>query len=1057
MQAIQNHPTFVHHTMIAGPCQAANVVGHTTAHRLFLQPVLVVFAVLLLLAASTLQGFAQTSCGQDGGQGDVVKQLPARNSKVQSPFDRVMAPYLANLKGKAKPGHTVAELPASTANAVVGGTSLNFPGFVSAPTLQLAPANGCGTLLVSVSGDFNNDGNLDIATVQADGTVKMILNPGPGGSLATAKPLTPDSSYTVNNSSILYLATADLNGDGNLDLVGQDVVHDQFVVWLGNGDGTFQNSIAYSVTPTSNASWFLGGGFFVIADFNGDGFPDIATVELEFFSGTVTEQTFLNDGKGNFTPGSESSASVGSFISAGIGQGDIVSNGSAPTGIAFAVENSSGLSILVIHSNGDGTFTSAVAPAAALVPDYYFTAKGSLYATNLTANFAGAPLIAGKSGKGPLPHNTVGSGIPTTDIVFITGDGAVYDVPYTEQGVSYDPTTINVLAGTDTQNLSAYPNPLRPSSAKMRGNDSTVSSSSDPIPYEQFLNLADMNGDGTLDLVLYSYGAIYVYLNSGTGSFTAPPAQVATGINGYSEPQPGNFDGLTYTANPSIVGVDYQFDSLSVYAGNGAGQFYAAPLVGGASTNGGGSYTALGGNITVVATGDVNGDGLQDVIAYDWTNAATATNQGYPDVVVGINNGGKPQANETANFTFTTALSAADFKNDNGSFIEPVTFASPSGGLSMLVSATGALGVMTATKGVFGAPMWIINLSYLHCPFTFADAGDVNGDGITDIVVTYPGDASCGSSGGYPSGYFTFIGASDGTYNQWYFAAFGSSLFQPRLIDIDNNGALDLVLSDQDFNNDVFGVYTVPNMSDGSGLFDLTKAAQQAQNYIVSDIIPGDYNSDGKQDLTLATEGQFNYANPSAFIQPATEGVLLLPGNGDFSFGLPTLVNSGYFAQWGSYADFNGDGAPDLALAEYGVSPDGGDEGILLATPIAQILPNLGGGNFGPAIVLNDGLFDFNDFDSPRNQVNSLTHQIYTFTGNFGNSGGNDLLISGSYATAEFINQGQSTLALTASPSSANQGQEVTLTATVTSPVNPFPATGTVSFFSGGVLIGAAP
>jgi hypothetical protein len=131
-------------------------------------------------------------------------------------------------------------------------------------------------------GDFNGDGNLDVA-VAGDNGVTILLGDGHGNFL-------PGVLYTTLGTAAISLVVADFNGDGKLDLaVANYNLVSQVSVFLGNGDGTFQTQVDYpsESSPDSVA----------VGDFNADGHPDLAVANL--FSGTVS--VFLNKGDGTLS------------------------------------------------------------------------------------------------------------------------------------------------------------------------------------------------------------------------------------------------------------------------------------------------------------------------------------------------------------------------------------------------------------------------------------------------------------------------------------------------------------------------------------------------------------------------------------------------------------------------------------------------------------------------------------------------------------------------------------------------------------------------------------
>jgi hypothetical protein len=107
-------------------------------------------------------------------------------------------------------------------------------------------------------GDFNSDGNLDVAiTAGGVGGMGVLLGKGDG---------TFQSVHILPGAGSAQVLVADLDLDGNLDLVGFG--GPSAIVYLGAGDGTFGAPQEFS-PGGGGAHWFT------IADLNGDHKPDL--------------------------------------------------------------------------------------------------------------------------------------------------------------------------------------------------------------------------------------------------------------------------------------------------------------------------------------------------------------------------------------------------------------------------------------------------------------------------------------------------------------------------------------------------------------------------------------------------------------------------------------------------------------------------------------------------------------------------------------------------------------------------------------------------------------
>lgn len=190
------------------------------------------------------------------------------------------------------------------------------------------------------TGDFNNDGYVDIVVVNR--TMSQIsLLPGTAGG-GFGSPAAIATEYSQGDIQAAYI-----DADNDLDLVlsipwsNDFSVYPYLKVMLGNGNGTFS-----AVPYTSQQVVFQNPDDIVLGDFNNDGKIDAATTKYN------AEWSSMQNIGGRFAQKAE--YTTGGLIASGLAAGDF--DGDGKTDIAIVAYYSK--KVYLFFGVGDGTFTA---------------------------------------------------------------------------------------------------------------------------------------------------------------------------------------------------------------------------------------------------------------------------------------------------------------------------------------------------------------------------------------------------------------------------------------------------------------------------------------------------------------------------------------------------------------------------------------------------------------------------------------------------------------------------------------------------------------------------
>jgi hypothetical protein len=900
-----------------------------------------------------------------------------------------------------------------------------------------------------VVADFNGDSVPDILWGDPAYTTMHSFLSQPGGGYLPGP--------AILSGGVACVA-ADYNQDGMQDLacsVGSNF--NQYVyVLFGKGDGTFAPAIVTNFS-TQQYDIYAYGSLFNLGDVNHDGFPDLLLSEEQ----AGPPHVLLSDGKGGFKTTALTFAGGGPPFVA-----DINGDGKPDILWPYGPEVSLG--------NGDGTFQGAITYGQA----------SNYYAVCTFHDMDGDSHLDAVCG---YPETITGDITGATDLVILHGnpDGSFNTTPIAHQifgdhnnefdgyGTFLYPAAVFDLNGDGIPDILA---PTNDGMGVLLGSAGLTFS----IPSHYALSvvgsiaansdtqIADLNGDGIVDLVCAGPNGVYLLYGQHNGSFASALAPEVTEVIGYSTVADFNGDGI-----PDIAATGDTAIKLSLGLGDGT---FAKPI---ALPNNAGAVnfsTPLSTMNAHIAHGDFNGDGKQDIIAI-----GSSSIYEYDYYLLLGNGDGTFQApilvpNSTVLFAMYAQLFDAavfDINRDGRSDLIAMgsDLTTPGQITSYLSNGNGSFSTVTTSVPT--------DLQSIGSPASnsYPAVADFNGDGILDVAY-----------GSLTHAYF-LKGHGDGAFDSSATALSipspgSATLVGPLAVapgDFDGDGHQDFVLLAEYSGGQYPGIYTVAAWvyyGDGNGGFS-TPVLIGTYGREYTGIASADLNRDGLSDIILKTSGSLGngYA------------VGIVHGQPGRTFGPEINYTAGTGLASLDIADLNRDGFPDLVfgngdynlkassvtvLLNLGNTP--AVTGSLIATPepstvdsafylTATLTPPVNGqtltGNVTFAIdgntVGNVGLG--NNAATLLIPTPSLSAGLHQISATWpGNSTYPAVALTGNHT----VTLNPVALALSSKPYPSTFGQSVTFTAvaTQTQPtavnhgtVYSFQLTGTLSFYDGTTLL----
>lgn len=608
--------------------------------------------------------------------------------------------------------------------------------------------------------------------------------------------------------------------------------------------------------------WQLG-----TADFNNDGKPDIAAAD---FYGNSVRIAFGN-GAGSF-------ASVSNYLSGtrpnAIAVGDL--NNDSKSDVVVSNSLSNDISVLINDGSGNFTVTNygiGVSPGEIALAD--ITDDGKLDVAVLNPAGGTIVIFPNNGSGGLLPVNFISLGGNTSPRDLVAAD-------FNHDGKA-DFATVNAA--------NSYSVVLR-NGVNSFNSPTTINLTN--VQSVQGIVAVDFTSNAELDLLILTYGAVYLLEGNGAGGFVFNTSVTLLTGGGALDFKVGD------------VNNDGKVDIVAANFGGPSGNATVRVMYG--NGMGGVSQTSdllIGSETRSVVLADLNSDTKVDVVttygSIETSGLAVSLNDG---------TGQFDTATQVGTSGSSNGISVIDDFNFDGR--PDLAWVAGNGFRVRLGLPNGDL----ATASSYGL-LGTIDLV----------AGDFNGDYKKDIATTSGNSVA------------VFLNDGSGGFGSHVDYSAGNSVNALEMADFNRDGKLDLVAASYSFRA------VIVFLGDGLGGFTLNGNTFLFAN--PASIVSGDFNNDGKSDVVTANDCSGGGC--------VSKLITLFMGNGTGGFGAPMDISSqappsepGFLKRnFLSSADFNGDGRLDLAWAR-------GDSGGSVH-PL-QVMLNTGSGSFGTPISLSETL-----------------------------------------------------------------------------------------------------